>query len=178
MRICIYGAASDKIELKYLQDIENVGKTLAQKGHSLVFGGGDCGVMGAAAKGFSEGNGEIIGVITTYIHEYEKMYDACTENIIVETLAERKIIMEEKADVFFIAPGGIGTYDEFFQCLTLRELNRHDKPIIVYNAFGFYDGLLNFMNQRVEDQFIRPIVPSLYTVCNNLVEVLETLKKV
>lgn len=178
MRICIYGAASDKIDKKYLEDIEQVGTILAKQGHSLVFGGGDCGIMGAAASGFSKGQGEIIGVITTYINSYEKMYEDCTEQIVVETLAERKLIMEEKAEVFFIAPGGIGTYDEFFQCLTLKELDRHNKPIIVYNAFGFYDGLIQFMNQRVKDKFIREIVPSLYTVCNNIDEVLETLRKV
>lgn len=178
MRICIYGAASNLIDSNYLLEMENVGEALAKAGHTLVFGGGDCGVMGASAAGFAKGNGDIIGVITTYIHEYEKVHESCTQTLVVETLAERKIIMEEKAEIFIIAPGGIGTYDEFFQCLTLKELNRHNKPIIIYNAYGFYNSLIGIIEQGVKDKFIRPIVPSLYTVCNNLEELMNTLKNV
>ncbi|MDO4467162.1 MAG: TIGR00730 family Rossman fold protein [Bacillota bacterium] len=178
MRICVYGAASDLIDQKYLKEMEQVGETLANEGHSLVFGGGDCGVMGATAAGFSKGNGEIIGVITNYIHEFEKVHESCTQTLVVDTLAERKLIMEEKAEIFLIAPGGIGTYDEFFQCLTLKELNRHNKPILVYNPFGYYNALIQIIEQGVKDCFIRPIVPSLYTVCNNLEELIQTLKNV
>ena len=134
MNITLYGAASEKIDRIYMTRVEELGKALAEKGHALVFGAGSTGLMGAAARGFAAGNGKIVGVTPHFMHELEPICDFCTELIQTETMADRKDIMEEKADAFIIVPGGIGTFDEFFQILTLKALGRHSKPIILYNV--------------------------------------------
>ena len=176
MRICIYGAASQKIDEKYMKDLEKLGTALAKAGHSLIFGGGGSGMMGAAARGFTEGSGAVLGVIPYFIGDFEPVYDKCTYIIKTETMAERKQIMEDNADAFLIAPGGIGTFDEFFQCLTLKQLDRHNHPIILYNAFGYFDPLNDYIHSCIEKKFISQRTTSLYAVCNSIQDVMKALE--
>ena len=143
MNITLYGAASDRIDRVYIERVEELGRAMARRGHTMVFGGGSMGLMGAAARGMSAENGRIIGVAPHFMHTLEPLYDYCTELIHTETMADRKDIMEEKADAFIIVPGGIGTFDEFFQILTLKVLGRHKKPIILYNINGFWDNMIS-----------------------------------
>ena len=119
MKICIFGAASNRIDKVYIESVESFSKELAQRGHSLVFGAGKDGVMGAAARGFTEGKGKLYGVIPKFFNDFdiEVKYDKCTELIYTENMRERKAKMEELADAFLIAPGGIGTFEEFFEVL-------------------------------------------------------------
>ena len=139
MNITLYGAASDRIDRVYFEGVEALGRAIAKRGHTMVFGAGSTGLMGAAAKGVAAEGGRIIGVTPHFMHELEPVSDLCTELIATKTMAERKTIMEEMADAFVIVPGGIGTFDEFFQILTLKVLGRHSKPIILYNIKGFWD---------------------------------------
>ena len=134
MNVTLYGAASESIDRIYIDRVEELGLALANEGHTMIFGGGASGLMGAAARGMQKGKGKIIGVIPHFIHEFEPVYDGCTELIHTETMAERKDEMEGLADAFIIVPGGIGTFDELFQILTLKVLKQHDKPIILYNV--------------------------------------------
>lgn len=122
--ICIYGAASDNIDKIYKTNGEELGREIARRGHTLLFGSGACGLMGACARGAESLGGNIVGVMPAFMEEYEGIYRNCTERIITETMAERKSIMEERSDAFIITPGGIGTLDEFFQILTLVDLDR------------------------------------------------------
>ena len=164
MRLCIYASASDRIDTKYMVAVENLGEKLAKEGHSLIYGGGGCGLMGAAARGFRRGGGEVIGVVPKFMHEFEPAFDDCTELIETEDMADRKEIMENGCDAFIIVPGGIGTFDEFFQALTLRDLQQHNKHITVYNIDHYFDGLLNYIDSCIEKGFIRECVRSFYTV--------------
>lgn len=166
MRFCIYASASDRIDKKYMVAVENLGEKLAKEGHSLIYGGGGCGLMGAAARGFRKGNGEVIGVVPKFMHEFEPIFDNCTQVIETEDMADRKEIMENGCDAFIIVPGGIGTFDEFFQALTLRELKQHDKHITIYNIDGYFDKLLDYMNDCIEKGFIKAIVRDFFTVIN------------
>lgn len=176
MRICIYGAASQTIDQKFIDNVELLGESLANAGHGLIFGGGATGLMGAAARGFTKGNGDILGIVPVYISDFEPVYEDCTELIKTRTMAERKNIMEDNADVFLIVPGGIGTFDEFFQCLTLRQLDRHNRPIILYNAYNFYDPLDMFIVNCVEKHFVSKRVLDLYVVCDTIEEVMDALR--
>mgnify|MGYP003291125501 CR=1 FL=1 len=136
MRICVFGAASPTIDPEYMEKVEALGKEMATRGHSLVFGGGGHGLMGAAAKGVKSGGGYILGVIPEFFGEedVEIVYPHCDKLIEPETMRQRKQIMEERAEAFIVTPGGIGTYEEFFEIYTLKQLGRHQKPIILYNV--------------------------------------------
>jgi len=166
MRVCIYAAASDNIDKKYVTAVEKLSEDLAKSGHSLIYGGGASGLMGAAARGFRKGNGEVIGVAPKFMDKFEPIFEDCTEIIRTETMAERKKIMEDGCDAFIIVPGGIGTLDEFFQVLTLRELERHNKDIIIYNIDDFYTKLVDYIEDGIERGFIRPSVREYYRVVN------------
>ena len=117
MRICVYGAASPTIDKKYIELVEKMGQEMVNRGHSLVFGGGGNGLMGAAARGVKSGGGYILGVIPKFFDEekVEAICDFCDELIQPDTMRQRKQLMEDNADAFIIVPGGIGTYEEFFE---------------------------------------------------------------
>ncbi len=178
MRICVYGAASPTIDKKYIESTEIMGKALAKRGHSLVFGGGGNGLMGAAARGFKEENAHIIGIIPEFFKEenIEAICDFCDELILTESMRERKQRMEDTADAFVIVPGGIGTYEEFFEVLTLKQLCRHNKPIVLYNLFGYYNELSATMNSAMEKEFIKNSCKDLYYITGDLEEMLKYIE--
>lgn len=156
MKICIFGAASAHIDEVYIKAVEKLGEMLAKRGHSLVFGAGATGLMGAAARGFKKGGGYIHGVIPKFFKEedVEVIYTEVDKMTYTDTMSERKRIMEDDADAFIITPGGIGTFEEFFEVLTLKQLGRHDKPMVIYNIENYYDDLEKFMRTVTERKFI------------------------
>ena len=170
MRLCVYGAASPTIDSKYIALVEQMGQELAKRGHSLVFGGGGNGLMGAAARGVRSAGGHILGVIPKFFDEekVEAICDFCDELIQPDTMRQRKQIMEDNADGFIVVPGGIGTFEEFFEILTLKQLCRHNKPIAIYNLMGYYDALNHTMEQAMQKNFIRDNCKELYYTTDNL----------
>lgn len=179
MRICVFGAASPTIDAEYIKKVEQLGACLASRGHSLVFGGGANGLMGAAARGFRSGGGRIVGMIPKFFDEesVEAICDFCDELIFTDTMRERKQIMEDNADAFVVTPGGIGTFEEFFEILTLKQLCRHNKPIAIYNVNNYYDELNAAMEQAIKKNFIRENCNDLYRTISDpdeLVRYIET----
>ena len=168
MRICIYGAASNDIRESYITETEKVGALLAQHGHTLVFGGGASGLMGAAARGFHSKGAEIIGVAPSFFNVDGVLFPHCTEMIYTETMRERKETMENNADAFIVVPGGIGTFEEHFEILTSKQLCRHNKPIALYNVKGYYDELEAVMQQAMKKNFIRENCADLYLLTDDL----------
>lgn len=146
---CVYGGASEKIDPVIKQQIEELGKILVENGCALVYGAGATGCMGAAARGVQERGGYVMGISPHFISEFEPIFD-CDNTVMVDTMSERKTLMEKHADIFLIAPGGVGTMDEFFQVLTLKYLRRLDTPIVVLNLNGFYDSLLVLIDDLVK----------------------------
>ncbi len=179
MRICVYGAASPTIDKKYKEDTFLMGKALAERGHNLVFGGGGNGLMGAAAEGFKAGGANILGVIPNFFRKenIEEICSFCDKLIEPDTMRERKQIMEENADAFVIVPGGIGTYEEFFEILTAKQLCRHNKPIAIYNQQGFYNELHSTMLSAIEKNFIKENCLELYFITDNLEELIKYIEK-
>ena len=170
MRICVYGAASPTIDPEYIQKVEIMGKELVARGHSLVFGGGGNGLMGAAARGVRTAGGYILGVIPKFFDEekVEAICDFCDELIQPDTMRQRKQIMEDNADAFIVTPGGIGTFEEFFEILTLKQLCRHNKPIVLYNLKGYYNDLNQVMEESIKKNFIRDNCRELYQITDDL----------
>ena len=168
MKICIYGAASNEIDQNYINIVEQLGKKLAERGHSLVFGAGNGGLMGAAARGFHEGGGKITGVVPAFFQNdgIEPLYDNCTQVLSTADMGTRKTIMEDLSDAFIVAPGGIGTFDEFFQVLTLKQLRQHNKPIALFNINGYYYSIQALMHNGAEEKFLREDCLGLYGCFN------------
>lgn len=164
MNICVFGAASDYIDDIYKENGEELGKLLSQKGHTLIFGGGAGGLMGAVARGVYAEGGKIIGVAPGFFNVDGVLFENCTEFITTESMRERKYIMEEKADAFIVAPGGIGTFEEFFEVLTLKQLGRHEKAIVIINTNGYYDKMIELLDHTKDKHFMTDKCLELFKV--------------
>ncbi len=162
MNICVYGASSDAIDKEYIKNGEILGEEMAKRGHTLVYGGGASGLMGAVARGMSRHNGKIIGVAPTFFNVDGVLYEECTEFIYTETMRERKQIMEDKSDAFIMTPGGVGTFEEFFEIVTLKQLNRHQKAIAILNTKGYFDLIKKLMNTSAKRGFMKDETLKLY----------------
>lgn len=178
MRICVFGAASNEINDKYIKAVEALGAEMVKRGHNLVFGAGGHGLMGAAARGVHSAGGHVIGVIPSFFKDenIEEIYYDCDELIFTENMAQRKTTMEDHADAFIIVPGGIGTFEEFFQVLTLKQLGRHNKPIAIFDIDGYYERLEQFLDYSIKEEFIKDNCKQLYGFSNTAQGVLEYIE--
>ncbi len=154
MRICLYGASSNQLDSIYTEKTKELGVAIGKRGHNLVYGGGARGLMGAAASGVVEGGGSVIGVAPNFFNVDGVLFEKCEEMIYTETMRERKRIMEEKADAFIIVPGGLGTFDELFEIMTLKQLGQHEKPMAMYNINGYYNAFEKLLDVAVEGKFM------------------------
>ncbi|MBQ8684226.1 MAG: TIGR00730 family Rossman fold protein [Clostridia bacterium] len=175
MNVCVYGASSNEIDKAYITATEELGEKLAREGHRLVYGGGGAGLMGAAARGMTRGGGYIVGVVPHFLRVDGILYEHCDEMVYTDTMRQRKQVMDERADAFIVTPGGIGTYEEFFEMYTLKQLGQHSKPIIIYNIGGYYDRLLEMLHFTVERGFMRQKSMTLFTVATTPEEALGQL---
>ncbi|MBE7018848.1 MAG: TIGR00730 family Rossman fold protein [Ruminococcaceae bacterium] len=179
--VCLYGGASDNISDVHKDAVKELCGNLAKQGFSLVYGAGATGCMGAAARGFRENGGYIMGVTPRFMGDFEDIFD-CDNTIKVDTMAERKTLMEKHADLYLIAPGGIGTMDEFFQIITLKYLEQMETPIVILNLDGFYDSLLALMDSLIAQKAAGEKIRTLYHVVTdiedeNLQSMLAEIKK-
>ncbi|MBQ9815766.1 MAG: TIGR00730 family Rossman fold protein [Lachnospiraceae bacterium] len=166
MNICVYGAASSEIDQFYIDVVEKLCKELGMRGHTLIFGAGGNGLMGAAARGFRAGGGRVCGVVPLFFKEQKiEALDKDSDNVIyTRDMGARKQIMEENADAFIVTPGGIGTFDEFFQVLTLKQLRQNNKPIALFNINGYYYSIQALMHNGAKEKFLREDCLELYKV--------------
>ena len=176
MKICVYAASSNEVSRVYINAAEEFGKRLAEKGHTLVYGGGANGLMGAVARGAYSAKGDIIGVAPSFFNVDGVLFENCTEFIYTQTMRERKQIMEDNADAFIIVPGGIGTLEEFFEILTLKQLCRHNKPIVIYNIENYYNEINIVMEQAIKKNFVKENCLELYQVTENLEDVFKYIE--
>ena len=178
MKICVYGAASSEIDKSFIEAGEELGRTMAEHEHNLVFGGGRNGMMGAVARGVVEKKGTVLGISPKFFEENnsEISFPNCTNFIHTETMRERKMLLDQSSEAFIITPGGIGTFDEFFEILTLKQLGRHNKPIVVLNINGYYDNLLKMMQVSIDKRFITTDCVDLFKITNSIDETLEYIE--
>lgn len=176
MKICIYGASSNAIDKSFLKAGENLGAAIAKSNHSVVFGGGAAGLMGAVARGAKSANGEIIGVSPSFFNVDGVLFQECTEMIYTETMRERKQLLEEMSDAFIVTPGGIGTFDEFFEIYTLRQLGVHQKPIVIYNTNGYYDSMIDMLKGAIDKAFMPAANMDLLFISDNPQEIIKHIE--
>ena len=164
MKVCVFGGASDFIDQYFLDSGYELGKAMAEAGFDLVFGGGAGGMMGAVARGVKVGHGQVISVVPEFFRHdaVEELYKEFDKIYYTRDMADRKWKMEDLADAFIMTPGGIGTYEEFFEVLDNKQLEVLRKPLVVYNVDGYYDELAALMNKAAEHFFLRENARSLY----------------
>ena len=159
--LTVYCASSTQLEPAFHRAADLVGKGLASRGLSLVYGGGCIGLMGEVATSAAKGGALVTGVITHKLVEHEQANNKCDELIVVDTMQERRTIMMDRGDGYLILPGGVGTYEEFFEVLVGRQLGDHTKPIGIVNVNGYFDPLGDMLEHGIEHQFIRPALREL-----------------
>lgn len=166
MKICVFGAASNQIEKHYIDAVEGLCESLGSRGHDLVFGAGANGLMGAAARGFHKGGGKVIGVVPRFFRtDYvEDLYEKCDKFIYTDDMAQRKSTMEDLAEAYIIVPGGIGTFDEFFEVLTLKQLNRHNKTIAMYDVKDYYNSIETLLDNAIKEHFLHENCLELFKI--------------
>ena len=178
MNICLFGAASALIDTDYMKAVEELGEMMAKKGHTMIYGGGATGLMGAAARGMSRVPGrKIIGIAPKFFNTEGILYKQCSEMIFTETMRERKALMEEKADVFLMVPGGTGTFEEFFEVLTLNQLGQMHKPIAVYNINGYFNDLYELLEHMLQTGLTQREALDMSKFYENAEEMLSDLEK-
>jgi len=175
--LTVYCASSDTIDDAYRSAAMQVGETLAERGITLVFGGGRVGLMGEVARSVRGNGGRVVGVITRTLMDLEQGDPDCDELIVVDTMRERKRLLVERGDGFVVLPGGIGTYEEFFETLVGRQLGEHDKPIGIVNTRDFYRPLLDLFEHGEAEHFIRPGARNLFFVHDDPAAVIDSLER-
>ena len=173
--LCVYCGSRNGNDASFLETARQVGQWIGERGGQLVYGGGNNGLMGVLADATLAGGGSVVGVIPHALVEREWAKRDCTELYVVDNMHQRKSMMAERADAFLALPGGIGTFEEFFEAWTWRQLGYHDKPVGVLNAGGYYDGLLSFLQQSVGHGFMSEAQMQLLTVGSDAPALLETL---
>ena len=173
MNICVFGASSDQLAEEYYIAAERLGRLIAENGDTLIFGAGRDGMMGKCAEGAAAAGGHIIGIAPAFFDEPGILYKDRGELILTETMDERKRLMDEKSDAFVALPGGLGTFDELFGCLTLKQLGRHAKPVVLLNTLGYFEPLFALIKHSVEKKFAGKDTLSLFALCDTPEQVME-----
>lgn len=152
--VCVYCGSRPGNDARYAEVAREVGHWIGSRGGQLVYGGGRSGLMGIVADSALAAGGTVVGIIPQALVDRELAHEGCQELLVVETMHERKRLMAERADAFVALPGGIGTFEEFFEVWTWRQLGYHDKPVGLLNTGGYYDGLVRFLESTVTHGFL------------------------
>ena len=152
--ICVYCASSSRIDEKYYQAADELGRLIAESGAALVFGGGARGAMGRLADAALAAGGRVVGVMPRFMIELEWAHPGCSELIITEGMHERKARLIEGVDAVVALPGGSGTLEELIETITLKRLGQFLKPIVLVNIDGFYDPLVQQYNRCIAERFM------------------------
>lgn len=174
-RIAVFCGSSFGNRAAYKDVAFALGQTLAQNGIGLVYGGANVGLMGAVADGALQEGGEVIGVLPHFLQRKELAHVALTELHLVETMHERKLKMNEFSDGVIALPGGFGTLEELFEILTWGQLGLHSKPVALLNVEGFYDTLIRFTSEMVQNGLLRDENHSMLLVGTSPDEVLTQM---
>ena len=173
--LCVYcGSRLGRLEA-FTQTAKAVGEWIGRHQGQLVYGGGNNGLMGIVASATQQAGGRVVGIIPHGLAEMELARDDCDEFHLVDNMHQRKHMMAERADAFLALPGGIGTFEEFFEVWTWRQLGYHNKPIGLLNVGGYYDGLLAFMRTTVIEGFVSDWQMSLIHQSENFEQLLPLL---
>jgi uncharacterized protein (TIGR00730 family) len=175
-RICVFCGSADGADPAYAQTAKELGQRISDAGMGLVYGGATVGLMGILADAVIAGGAEVVGVMPDVLMDREIAHRSVTHFHVVKTMHERKALMYEHADAFIALPGGYGTLDEFIEIVTWAQLKIHQKPCILINTNGYYDGFLAFLDHAMSQGFLKPENRKLIQVASNVEEALVIAK--
>lgn len=154
-RVCVFCGSSKGADPVYISAAQAMGRALVDRQIGMVYGAGKVGLMGVIADAMLAQNAEVIGVIPDFLRQKEVGHTGLTENIVVDTMHQRKALMAEKSDGFISMPGGFGTLDETFEIMTWAQLGLHRAPVGLLNVKGYYDPLLHMLDHMVQQGFLK-----------------------
>ena len=173
--ICVFAGSKTGSEQLYEDAARGLGRAIAARGHTLVYGGGGVGLMAIAAETAMAAGGRVIGVIPGALVQREIAHEGLAELKVVRTMHERKAMMSELSDAVVALPGGLGTMDELFEMLTWAQLGIHAKPCGLLNVSGYYDALLALLDHMVDQGFLNPVHRSLLLVDDDAERLLDAM---
>lgn len=176
MKICVYCASSAKVAEKYFKAAEVLGVSMANAGHTLVYGGGSLGLMGRIADVMIANGGHVTGILPRFMDEVEWGHKEISEMVLVEDMHERKKLLIEGVDAVVALPGGCGTLEELSEVVTLKRLGKFTKPIIILNLDGFYEPLKLLFDRMIEDKFMRDEHRSMYVFVDKAEDIIAAIK--
>lgn len=177
MNICVFCSSSDHLEDAFLQEAESLASLICLYQHNLVFGGACVGLMGRVASGVKNGQRVVTGVIPELIHSKGICFQEADEVIITTNMRERKATMHSLADAFIAMPGGFGTLEELLEIITLRQLQLHNKPVVLINTNGYYDLLLEFFDRLFHEKFAHSAHRNLFFVAADAKQAMEFINQ-
>jgi len=175
--ICVFCGSNAGTRAAYAQAAADLGRALAVRGTTLVYGGGSIGLMKIAAESALAAHGKVIGVITEELMVREVGHAGLTELTVVPTMHERKARMAALADAFVALPGGFGTFDEFCEMATWDQLGIHSKPLVMVNVEGYFDGFLAQIDRGVADGFLKPAHRAMVEVVSDVDEIFDAIER-
>lgn len=175
MRICVYAASSAQVHSEFQAAAFAMGEEIALAGHSLVYGGGSTGLMGAVADGALKHGGEVIGILPKFMADLEWGHPGLTQLQLVEDMHERKHRLLADSDAVIALPGGCGTLEELFEAITLKRLGIYFNPIVLLNTRNFYAPLQMFMDQVIAEKFMNPEHTAMWSLEDTAADVLPRI---
>lgn len=174
LSVCLFCGSSDAAHPDYIAAASDFGRSAAEAGWRLVYGGGGVGLMGASARAAHAAGGRVLGVMPGFLRSRERLFDE-VETIVVASMHERKTLMYDQSDAFVVAPGGIGTLEEAIELLSWKRLDLHAKPVIFLNINGFWETLFAMMRHSVEEGMTPPSFLQAWSVCETVEEAMALL---
>ena len=175
--VCVYCGSGPGTNPQFMEAAQAFGKTLAENGIGLVYGGGSVGLMGAVAASVLDHGGHVTGIIPEFLKAKENALKRVQEMIVTSNMHERKQLMFDRSDAFVAFPGGIGTLEELVEQLTWAQLGRHNKPILMANIDGFWEPLLGLIDHMRSTEFIRPGLTVRLLTANRVEDILPKLQE-
>ena len=173
--LCVYCGSSGAVDPRYRDAAAELGRALAGAGIELVYGGGHRGLMGLLADAALLAGGRVTGIIPAAMQAAEWAHEGVTELLVVDSMHTRKRLMAEKADAFAVLPGGVGTLDETFEILSWRQLRLHGKSVFLVDIGGYWQPLLELLDQIAGEGFAAPVVPALMRVVEDVAGLMREL---
>lgn len=174
--ICVYCASSDAISPDFFTVANELGAAIARADYTLIYGGGEIGLMGELARSVHSCDGRVVGVIPEFLRRPGISYESADELIVTCGMRERKAVMESRADAFIALPGGFGTLEEMLEIITLKQLGILNKPVVFLNTSGFYDGLNQVFEHIFNHNFAKPRYRELYHFAHDVTEAMEHIE--
>jgi len=174
--VCVYCGSGPGTDPQFMEAASALGKTFAEAGIGLVYGGGSIGLMGAVATGVLDHGGKVTGIIPDFLIAREHMLDRAQELIVTNNMHERKQLMFEHSDAFVALPGGIGTLEELVEQMTWAQLGRHAKPVLLANIGNFWEPLLSLLSHMRQKEFIRQGLAVNFLTANRVEDIVPKLR--